>query len=152
MMMVYPPRMNDIAQELKAEVSAACQRFAGITDHEASVAREGGGGWSRKEILGHLIDSAANNHQRFVRLIHADRLAFPNYEQEPWVAAQAYRERDWTDLVELWSAYNRHLAHVIARLPESALDHIWQADEPLTLRSIAEHYLRHLRHHVAQIV
>jgi hypothetical protein len=149
---VYAPAMIDLARSLKAEVSTACERFAAITDKQAGAPREGGGGWSRKEILGHLLDSAANNHQRFVRLIHADRLAFPSYEQERWVAAQAYGEREWGELVELWSAYNRHIAHVIARLPENALDHVWERDQPLTLKAIAEDYLRHLRHHVAQIV
>ena len=44
--------------------------------------------WSKKEILGHLIDSASNNHQRFVRAQFTARLEFPEYEQKSWVKSQ----------------------------------------------------------------
>src|SRR5215468_3091361 len=77
--------------------------------------------WSKKEILGHLIDSAGNNHQRFVRAQLVAELDFPRYEQEDWVRCQGYAAADWALLVELWSAYNRHLAWVLDRLPAERL-------------------------------
>src|SRR3989304_6658487 len=62
--------------------------------------------WSKKEILGHLIDSASNNHQRFVRAAQNIASDFPTYNQNRWVAVQRYNEANWSDLVELFSQYN----------------------------------------------
>ena len=111
------------------------------------------GGWSRKQVLGHLIDSASNNHQRFVRAALQTSLDFPGYDQDGCVRVQAVEEGDWTLLVSLWAGYNRYLAHVIAHLPDSKLDTLCRigSDEPVTLRFLAEDYLRHLLHHLGQI-
>ena len=111
------------------------------------------GGWSRKQVLGHLIDSASNNHQRFVRAALQTSLDFPGYDQDGCVRVQAVEEADWTLLVSLWAGYNRYLAHVIAHLPVSKLETLCHIglDEPVTLRFLAEDYLRHLLHHLGQI-
>lgn len=111
------------------------------------------GRWSKKEILGHLIDSASNNHQRFVRASQTDTRVFPNYEQDAWVAGQKYNERNWFDVVELWYAYNRHLVHVVMNLEPSTFERMCTiGDEtPVPLRTIAETYVWHLKHHLAQI-
>ncbi len=111
------------------------------------------GGWSRKQVLGHLIDSASNNHQRFVRAALQTSLDFPGYDQDGCVRVQAVEEGDWTLLVSLWAGYNRYLAHVIAHLPVSKLETLCRIglDEPVTLRFLAEDYLRHLLHHLGQI-
>jgi DinB superfamily len=111
------------------------------------------GGWSRKQVIGHLIDSASNNHQRFVRAMLADALEFPGYDQAGNVRVQAVQEADWLLLVSLWASYNRYLAHVIAQLPEDKLGMVCRIGnrEPVTLRFVAEDYLAHLLHHLRQI-
>lgn len=111
------------------------------------------GGWSRRQVLGHLIDSASNNHQRFVRASLQDSLEFPNYEPDAWSRVQAPEEADWTLLVTLWVSYNRYLAHVIAHLPPAKLEVPCRIgeNEPITLKVLAEDYLRHMLHHLAQI-
>ena len=63
--------------------------------------------WAKKEILGHLMDSASNNQQRFVRAALQGSLTFPGYDQEPLVELQNFREVDWSFLVDLWASYNR---------------------------------------------
>ncbi len=109
--------------------------------------------WSVKEIIGHLIDSAANNHQRFVRAqLGVAALQPYRYLQDHWVNTQQYQSADWPSLVSLWYFYNLHLAHVIAHLPTELLDRqldVW--DEPATLRFVADDYVRHLQHHLDQI-
>ena len=111
-------------------------------------------GWSKKEILGHLIDSAANNHQRFVRASYHAAALFPTYDQNAWVRIQQYNESEWEVLVKLWSAYNRHLSDVIERIAEEALSSPCNVgkEEPVTLEFVVKDYLRHLRHHVNQIL
>ena len=111
------------------------------------------GKWSPKQIVGHLIDSATNNHQRFVRAQQTTALEFPRYEQDHWVSCQRYEDRGWADLTGLWHAYNRHLAHLIAHIPE-ARRHVpckVGANAPVTLAFLAHDYLVHLKHHLAQI-
>jgi len=76
--------------------------------------------WSPKEELGHLLDSAANNHQRIVRAQLEDNPAMPGYEQNRWVAIHAYQRRDWGELIELWQALNRQLLAAAEAVPDSA--------------------------------
>jgi hypothetical protein len=145
--------MIELANELRAEVERAAARLRELG--EAEVARDRGAGkWTKKEILGHLIDSAANNHQRFVRAQAADPFVWPGYEQGAWVAANRYRLRPWGELVELWAALNRHVAAVIEGVPLERLPTRCAigGGEPVTLGWLMTDYLRHLRHHLAQIV
>jgi len=108
--------------------------------------------WSKKEILGHLIDSAANNHQRFVRLQLEREIGLPGYEQDGWVRVNHYQQTPWTDIVALWTAYNRHLATVIESLDPSALGHVWHSPGgDVTLEFLASDYVEHMKHHLRQI-
>jgi hypothetical protein len=144
--------MKDLAGALRDEVTQAVARFRKWSDAEASADR-GPGKWVKKEILGHLIDSAANNHQRFVRAQLVNPFAWPGYEQTSWVALQRYRERPWLELVDLWLALNGHVAAVIESVPADQLsipctigDH-----KPESLEWWMRDYLRHLKHHLAQL-
>lgn len=111
------------------------------------------GKWSRKEILGHLIDSASNNHQRFVRAQLDDKLDFPEYVQTDWVEVQDYADESWALLVDLWSAYNLHLAHVVANIPPEKLDATCRvgSGDPVRLEDLIAEYVEHMEHHLDQI-
>src|ERR1700675_4574532 len=100
--------MRDVSQRLLRAVDAAEPRLRKITEPESTkpVLR---GGWSRKQVIGHLIDSASNNHQRFVRASLQPSLDFPGYDQDGNIGLQAPQEADWPLLVSLWAAYNRYL-------------------------------------------
>jgi hypothetical protein len=145
--------MNDIARQIRILVDEASGPLARMEPDQVS-SNDRPGEWSKKEILGHLIDSAANNHQRFVRAVYNAAATFPAYDQNAWVQIQHYRESDWAGLVALWSAYNRHLSDVVERLPEgasSASCNIGQA-EPVPLEFVVRDYLRHVRHHLNDIL
>ncbi len=106
--------MQDVLEDFARTVEEASARLLSLTDAEVS-SRRGEGGWSAKETLGHLIDSAANNHQRFVRAQFKEDLVFPGYAQDEWVRAQGYDAEPWPLVVNLWKFYNLHLAHVCGR-------------------------------------
>jgi len=121
--------------------------------------------WSPIEILGHLVDSAANNHQRFVRAQFTDDLIFPGYEQERWVSSQKYRDESWADLIQLWSSYNLHLLHAVSVIPQHILTkprenhsldqiafNLVDRNKPATLEYLIRDYVDHLRHHLDQIL
>jgi len=111
------------------------------------------GGWTRKQILGHLLDSAANNRQRFVRAAIEGSYAGPKYAQDAWVAAHGYASMPWDTLVRWWQAEHEILAAVVDRIPEERLAAACKVgeDEPVTLRFLIEDYLAHQRWHFNQL-
>lgn len=141
------------ATELRDEVSAALPRLRVLSDARGSQPR-GTGQWVRKEILGHLIDSAANNHQRFVRARFSDPFAWPDYDGNAWVSAHAYRERPWAELVDLWAGLNGQVAAAMASIPADRLETacLIGKDSPVSLDWLMRDYVRHMRHHLAQIL
>ena len=144
--------MNGLANRLELVVERAPGRLVRLSDPDLSR-RSAAGRWSKKEILGHLIDSAANNHQRFVRAQLAPSLEFPNYQQEGWVSSQSYQSEPWPDLVNLWLLLNRHLVHVVRVMPPESLSRPCSigGKPPVPLSEVMEGYLQHLEHHLTQI-
>ena len=113
--------MKELSEKLLSLVRVAGPALSDTSDAEAAKPILPGG-WSSKQVLGHLIDSASNNHQRFVRAALQPSLDFPGYDQAGSVRVQAAQEASWWLLVTLWSAYNHLLAHVIAQIPDSKLE------------------------------
>ena len=111
--------LHSIANDLRQTVDAAKAKLVAL-DAKTVTHRPAADRWTIAEVVGHLIDSAANNHQRFVRAALQGELTFPGYEQDKLVDLQNFREMDWDFLVDLWTSYNRFLAHVLAVLPANA--------------------------------
>ena len=109
--------------------------------------------WSPREELGHLLDSAANNHQRIVRAQLEDKPAMPGYGGDRWVDLHRYQQRDWTELIGLWKALNHQMLAAAKAVPDSAWSRTCTiADsEPLTLEFVFEDYLEHMMHHLQHI-
>jgi hypothetical protein len=144
--------MDSVANDLSAALQIA-DRLRAMDEAAVSI-RPAPGKWSKKEILGHLIDSAANNHQRFVRLQLSPRVDLPGYDQDNWVRTQRYQEQPWRQIVDLWQTTNIHLASLIRNVNPEALHHIWHRPDgsEVTLEFIMQDYLVHLRHHLDQIL
>jgi hypothetical protein len=155
--------MNQWLDDFAHTVNSASARLEKISESESAQPRAEDH-WSSKQIIGHLIDSAANNHARFVLAQLKDDLVFPGYDQDGWVRANHYQQRPWPELVELWRAYNLHLHHVMSHADEAKLNtpctlHTLQEiafktvpqAEPVTLEYLMKDYVDHLKHHLAQI-
>lgn len=144
--------MRELSEKLSRAVEFAEPILQKVTEAESRKPALNGG-WSRKQVIGHLIDSASNNHQRFVRASLQGSLEFPGYDQDGCVRVEAVQDAPWPLLIALWKNYNLYLAHVIAHLPSAQLKaqcHIGD-HEPVTLQFIAEDYVTHLLHHLGQV-
>lgn len=110
--------------------------------------------WTKKEVVGHLIDSASNNHQRFVRGQLAPGQDFPRYDQEGWVRVQNYQAARWADLIALWKAYNTHLLHVAVQMTEDARRAVCRVGgaPEVTLEWLFADYVEHLEHHLRKML
>ena len=152
----YIAELRQVVERITPELRAM--------DERSTSAPPAPGKWCAREILGHLIDSASNNHQRFVRAQYQEALVFAGYDQDAWVASQHYRDAPWEELISLWSSFNLHLARVMESIPaldrdrprtEHNLDELaWQPvprDRPATLDYFMSDYVGHLKHHLAQI-
>jgi hypothetical protein len=143
---------TELAIQFAARLAAADARLSLIPEeHAARPIRDGG--WSGKEVLGHLLDSVANNHQRFVRATLDGSYAGPGYAQEAWVALHGYGEWSWAELLGAWRQQNATLARIMNRMEERTLsaECTIGASAPVTLAFVIEDYLDHLEHHVKQI-
>ncbi|MFN8597940.1 MAG: DinB family protein [Anaerolineae bacterium] len=153
---------HSLASELVQIIDRAADQLRALPEAHADRAVDGQ--WSAKQILGHLIDSAANNHQRIVRAQFTNDLVFQGYAQEEWLRVQFYVDEPWSAMIDFWQLYNLHLAHVIAHIPAEtltqprlphSLDRIaWQivpADQPATLEYLIRDYVGHLQDHLKQL-
>jgi hypothetical protein len=154
--------------EYVADLRGAIEEFTPLLEQmsdEATRKRPRPGKWCPREIIGHLIDSASNNHQRFVRAQFKEDLVFPGYAQDAWVSAQKYRDAPWSELLELWRSFNLHIARVMEATPEDERlrtrsrhnlhELAWQPiprDQPATLDYFMADYVAHFKHHLNQII
>lgn len=137
---------------LREVVEAALPGLQALSETQAGR-QPAPGVWSAKQILGHLTDSAANNHARFVQAGVESGLALPGYDQNAWVSIGGWQERGWAEVLAFWQAYQLHLAHLIEGLSPEQLAHSLSisSGEAVTLEFVAEDYVRHQLHHLGQI-
>ncbi|MBM4162779.1 MAG: DinB family protein [Ignavibacteria bacterium] len=144
--------MKETINEYRSLIAQAVPRLLAISDEQGG-SRPTADKWSKKEILGHLIDSATNNHQRYVRAQLSGEIKLPGYDQDAWVKTQGYQTRSWEELVQLWKAFNLHLLHVMEAIPVEKLKSMCFIgdDPPVTLEFLVQDYVRHVKHHLDQI-
>lgn len=162
--LAFPDDAPSYAHRLAEVVERGTSALLALSD-EMSQRRPAPDKWSPREIVGHLIDSASNNHQRFVRARDRDDLIVAGYEQDAWVTRQRYQDSPWEELVIFWRLYNRHLARVMAATPLADRErpravhnldlrafHTVPTDRATTLAYLMNDYVDHLDHHLTQLL
>lgn len=153
-----------LAAELRSAVDEGIELVLAAAE-DATARRPVPDAWCVREVIGHLIDSACNNHRRFVinQDPAVDVLIVDGYEQQAWVERQGYANVPAARLVALWGVYNRHIADVLERIPGDVLNrgrgplahygfsYIQKTGAEATIGYLAEDYVAHIHHHLAQI-
>jgi hypothetical protein len=146
--------MNAVIEELRELVKKNTLAFGEIPEPEFSR-RPAPAKWSKKEIIGHLIDSAHNNFRRFVTGQYEELPPRIRYEQEFWVNANQYQEMNRDDLIQLWRLMNERIAIVLKTMDPANYNK--QCDSGKTepqlysLEFLAQDYIVHMKHHLRQI-
>ena len=147
--------MKKIVRHLIETIESVKPLLLAISD-EAAAFKSNPAKWSKKEIIGHLIDSACNNQQKFVRTLLAENghLDFVGYKQNDWIAVQNYQQADWAKLIQTWEGYNFQIAHVISQADEAKLLNTIsiEGSESFTLAFIMPDYVEHLKHHLKAVL
>ncbi|MBP8083736.1 MAG: DinB family protein [Spirochaetes bacterium] len=104
--------------------------------------------WTLKEMVGHLIDSASNNHQRFIRLQIENEILFPFYDPEEWKNISKVNSLDYTDLISFWKQYNDFIIHIITNINLASLDNAWKTSAGnKSLGFLIDDYFSHMKIH-----
>jgi len=146
--------LEKLAQSLEQVVAFESVNLRVLTDEEAALRPAGPASWSRKEELGHLIDSAVNNHVRFTRAWLENEFTGPSYDQNGWVRAHGYHELPWLLLLDTWRPHNDLLGRLVKRIPEERCGAPCRigGGAPVTLEFLIEDYILHMQHHLDHIL
>ena len=145
----------DLAVSLSRTLAAELPQLRAIPDAGTTRPnRASGSGWCQREEIGHLIDSAVNNHGRIVRAALQPSYDGPGYEQDGWIVAHRYIDIPWPELVDIWHAHNRILIPVVTHIPNAKLDTPCTVGHgaPVTLGFLIDDYVVHMQHHIDQIL
>jgi hypothetical protein len=147
--------LEKVINRMQAHINSVPEKFLKFPEGELTR-KPAPNKWSKKEILGHLIDSAVNNHHRFVKAQFSESPFFVDgYAQNDWVLVQNYNARDTNELVNFWKAYNEHILFIMQNTPEENLNIELNAKDPFenadNLLLLMKDYVDHMDHHLNKI-
>jgi len=147
--------LKDVVNRLKNSIKTVSENILIFPEEELNR-KPAPTKWSKKELLGHLIDSAANNHHRFVKAqFQGEPFHMEGYSQNEWVDVQKYNDKETRSLVELWKVYNEHILFIMENTPEINLEIKCVAEDAFenaeTLFLLMKDYVDHMDHHLNQI-
>ncbi len=147
--------MKKTIQELQEIIDLFSQKIPAIPEAEFS-AKHAPNKWSKKEVLGHLTDSAQNNLRRFICGQYETTPSKIVYEQDFWVKANDYQGKRSSDAILLWRLVNEQICSALRTMPAGSYSQscdTGKQDEQLhSLQWLAEDYVKHMKHHLNQII
>jgi hypothetical protein len=138
--------IRTIAEQMEVWVEEQFGALAALPEN-VMLPRPAPGKWSKKEILGHLIDSAQNNIRRFI-VAQYENSPHIVYKQVEWVNLNAYQEAETKQLIQLWYLLNKQLCRILRVIPEKNYQNTCLTQESHSLEWLAEDYFKHLKHHL----
>lgn len=142
--------MEAIAAQLEIHIHYYIARLREIPE-QAVIDKPSPAKWSKKEITGHLIDSAQNNIRRFV-VAQYENEPYIVYNQDQWVSIAGYQQYNWSDLVEFWYLLNKHIIVILENMSPAMAQRVSRSEDVHTLEWLAQDYIRHLQHHLHQVL
>lgn len=147
--------LQKVIDRLEEHINKVPQKFLNYSESELTR-NPASDKWSKKEILGHLIDSAANNHHRFIKAQFSPSPFFVDgYAQNDWVRMQNYNEKDTNELINFWKVYNEHILFIMQNTPEENLILVLKAEDSFenadNLFLLMKDYVDHMDHHLNKI-
>jgi hypothetical protein len=142
--------MKQLAAEISALIENSMVELRSIPEQsmqEKPVPNK----WSKKEIMGHLVDSAQNNIRRFV-VTQYEETPLIVYNQDKWVAASDYQQVETEEILQLWYLLNKQLSIILQHTDESMANRMCRTQELHTLEWLATDYIKHLKHHIHQVL
>lgn len=147
---LYMP--EELARRLRATIDRELPNLRAIPA-ESTARSPKPGKWSQREELGHLIDSATNNHVRFALASIDGEFRAPGYAQDDWVRIHAYNQASWGELVDVWYHDNSLLSHLIRNIVDEDMDNRCViGSKEFTLGFIMADYIVHMQHHLDHIM
>lgn len=143
--------MENVVRELREIVNAYTRKVSAIPEADFS-AKPLPQKWSKKEVLGHLIDSAQNNLRRFICGQYETQPPFIAYQQDFWVSANDYQDMPKDDVIQLWRLMNERICAVLENMPEENYAKECNSGALHSLEWLAGDYVKHLKHHMNQII
>ncbi len=143
--------MKETARELNEIIDAFAAKFDLIDEQDFSD-KPLPNKWSRKEVVGHLIDSAHNNLRRFITGQYESTPPKITYNQDLWVQANGYQGMDKHEIIQLWKLINKRIVSVLMTMPESNYKRQCETNTLHSLEWLAEDYVRHMKHHLNQVI
>jgi hypothetical protein len=138
--------MKSTAAELQNILELHLTALKSIPE-EVYVDKPSPGKWSKKEILGHLIDSAQSNIRRFVVAQYEENPSI-KYQQDKWVAINHYQQWDTADIIDLWYSLNKQVCYILRHTPENMYQRTCLTEELHSIEWLADDYVKHLLHHL----
>jgi hypothetical protein len=143
--------MTETIQQLEEIINNYTPKLQHLTEDELNY-RAAPGKWSRKEQLGHLIDSAQNNIRRFIESQYLEQPPVIVYNQDEWVRLSDYENYNATDLTRLWTLLNFHICTILSKMPEDKYNNLCFRRESHTIEWLAADYNKHLLYHLHRIL
>ena len=142
--------MTYIAATLETLINEYLPKLNSLTEDEFAY-KPSPAKWSKKELIGHLIDSAQSNLRRFVVAQYEESPAI-NYNQDKWVTINNYQHEDVKDIIKLWYLLNRQIAFVLKNTSAEMSQRICITSASYTIEWLAQDYIKHLTHHIHQVL
>jgi hypothetical protein len=143
--------MKNIARELDQLIDEFAAKFDLISADDFSI-KPLPKKWSKKEVIGHLIDSAQNNLRRFICGQYETIPPKIVYNQDFWVAANGYQSMPKDDIILLWKLINKRIVTVLDTMPEQTYNKQAETNELHSLEWLAADYVKHMKHHLNQLI